>query len=75
VAEDGIAKLEEPAFGSAYYEKLSKQYDFYGDEPVQFLRAEVAAERMAKEWFYIPAFVLLFLLILMQRRRATQPAF
>jgi hypothetical protein len=75
VAEDGMATVEEPAFGSPYYEKLSKQYDFYGDEPVQILRAEVAAERMAKEWFFLPAFVLLLLLILVQRKRATQPAF
>jgi TRAP transporter 4TM/12TM fusion protein len=75
MAEDGMAKLEEPAFGSPYYEKLSKQYDFYGDEPVQIVRAEVAAERMDKEWFFIPALLLLLLLIMVQRRRATQPAF
>jgi hypothetical protein len=75
VAEDGMARVEEPAFGSPYYEKLSKQYDFYGDEPVQILRAEVAAERMAKEWFFLPGFLLLLLLIMVQRKRATQPAF
>jgi hypothetical protein len=75
VAEDGMAKVEEPAFGTPYYVKLSKQYDFYGDEPVQILRAEIAAERMPKELFFIPAFVLLLLLIMVQRRRATQPAF
>ncbi|HUS55041.1 MAG TPA: TRAP transporter permease [Thermohalobaculum sp.] len=75
MAEDGIAKMEEPAFGSPYYEKLSKQYDFYGDEPVQIVRAEVAAKRVAKEWFFIPALLLLLLLIMVQRRRATQPAF
>jgi TRAP transporter 4TM/12TM fusion protein len=73
--EDGLIMLEEPAFGSIYYEKLSRQYDFYGDEPVQIVRAEVAAERMAKEIFFLPAFLLLFLLIMVQRRRATQPAF
>jgi hypothetical protein len=42
---------------------------------VQIVRAEVEADRMAKEWFFLPALVLLFLLILVQRRRATQPAF
>jgi hypothetical protein len=42
---------------------------------VQILRAEIAAERMPKELFFIPAFVLLLLLIMVQRRRATQPAF
>ena len=70
-----MIKLEEPAFGSVYFEKLSREYDFYGDEPVQILRAEVAAERMRKEVFFLPAFALLLLLILVQRRRATQPAF
>jgi TRAP transporter 4TM/12TM fusion protein len=73
--EDGVIKLDEPAFGSTYYEKLSRQYDFYGDEPVRILRAEVAADRMAKEIFFLPALLLLLLLILVQRRRATQPAF
>jgi TRAP transporter 4TM/12TM fusion protein len=73
--EDGQIKLEEPMFGTPFYEKLSRQYDFYGDEPVQILRAEVEADRMSKEVFFLPAFVLLILLILVQRRRATQPAF
>ena len=73
--EDGVVKLEEPAFGSAFFEKLSRQYDFYADEPVQIVRAEVEAERMPKEIFFIPALVLLALLILVQRRRATVPAF
>ncbi|MCH8168790.1 MAG: TRAP transporter permease, partial [Proteobacteria bacterium] len=75
LVEDGVIKVEDPAFGSIYYEKLSREFDFYGDEPVQVLRAEIAADRMAKEWFFLPALVLLLLLILVQRRRATQPAF
>ena len=75
LAEDGVIKVEDPAFGTIYYEKLSREYDFYGDEPVQIVRAEVAADRMAKEWFFLPALVLLLLLILVQRRRSTQPAF
>ncbi len=73
--EDGVIKLEEPPFGSPYFEKLSRQYDFYADEPVQIIKAEVAADRMRKEVFFIPALLLLGLLILVQRRRATQPAF
>ena len=70
-----IIKVEDPAFGSTYYEQLSRGFDFYGDKPVQILRAEVAADRMAKEWFFLPGFLLLLLLIMVQRRRATQPAF
>jgi len=75
LSEDGVIKLEEPMFDSPFFEKLTRQYDFYGDEAVQVLRAEVEAERMPKELFFLPAFVLLTLLILIQRRRATQPAF
>jgi TRAP transporter 4TM/12TM fusion protein len=75
VAEDGVVKVEDPTFGSAYFEQLSRGFDFYGDEPVQIVRAEVEADRMHKEWFFLPAFVLLLLLIQVQRRRATQPAF
>ena len=75
LTEDGMIKIEDPAFGSAYYEQLSRGFDFYGDEPVQILRAEVASDRMAKEWFFLPALLLLLLLIMVQRKRATQPAF
>ncbi|MFQ5566721.1 MAG: DUF3394 domain-containing protein, partial [Paracoccaceae bacterium] len=75
LAEDGVIKVEDPAFDSAYYEQLSSGFDFYGDEPVQIVRAEVEADRMAKEWFFLPAVVMLLLLILVQRRRSTQPAF
>jgi hypothetical protein len=74
-AEDDQVRLEEPMFGTPFYAKLSRQYDFYADEPVRILRAEVEADRMPKEVFFLPAFVLLLLLILVQRRRATQPAF
>jgi len=75
MAEGEVLRLDEPAFGTPFYEKLGRQYDFYADEPVQILRAEIDAERMPKEVFFLPAFLLLGLLILVQRRRATQPAF
>jgi TRAP transporter 4TM/12TM fusion protein len=75
MAEGGVLRLDEPAFGTPFYEKLGRQYDFYADEPVQILRAEVDAARMPKEVFFLPAFLLLGLLIMVQRRRATQPAF
>jgi len=76
VAVDGdTVRVDEPFAGTPFFEKLSRQYDFYGDEPVRILRAEVDAERMPKELFFLPAFLLLGLLILVQRRRATQPAF
>jgi TRAP transporter 4TM/12TM fusion protein len=73
--EGEVIQLEEPGFATPYFEKLSNQYDFYGDDPVQIISADVAASRSPKELFFLPAFLLLLLLILVQRRRATQPAF
>ena len=51
-------------------------FDFFADDaPVQILTASVPAERMPKEVFYIPALILLGLIIMVQRRRQTVPAF
>ena len=73
--EDGILKLDEPFPGTPYFETLANEYDFYGDAPAQILSAEVQNERMPKEIFFLPAFLLLSVICLLQRRRATQPAF
>ncbi len=52
-----------------------RAFDFYGDTPVIIKRITVPAERMPKEVFFIPALVLLGLIILMQRgRRPMTPA-
>jgi TRAP transporter 4TM/12TM fusion protein len=72
--EDGKAKLEEPLVGTAFSNEL-QMFDFYGDQPVEIAIVQVEAERMAKELFYIPALLLLALVILVQRRRQTVPAF
>ncbi|MEO1292071.1 MAG: TRAP transporter permease [Pseudomonadota bacterium] len=73
--EDGLLKLDEPFPGTPFFEQLANGYDFYGDEPVQILRAEVAADRIPKEVFFIPALLLLAGVVMIQRRRADQPAF
>ncbi|RYH11119.1 TRAP transporter permease [Tropicimonas sp. IMCC6043] len=67
--------LEEPMFGTPFFEKLANQYDFYGDEPVVIEQFELERDRMPKEVFFLPAFLLLAGVIFLQRRRATQPAF
>ncbi|WP_075995927.1 TRAP transporter permease [Salaquimonas pukyongi] len=72
--EDNKAKLEEPFVGTTFSEKLGT-FDFYADDPVEIVQAAKAAERMPKEIFYIPALLLLALVIVLQRRRQTQPAF
>ncbi len=73
--EDGVAKLDEPFPGTPFFQSLSG-FDFFADNaPVEILTAGVPAERMAKEVFYIPALILLGIVILFQRRRQTVPAF
>ena len=73
--EDDVLRVDEPFPGTPYFETLANEYDFYADEPVQIISAEVPNDRMPKEIFFLPAFLLLGLIILIQRRRATQPAF
>lgn len=76
VFEEGdLLRVDEPFPGTPYFETLANEYDFYADEPVQIISAEVPNDRMPKEIFFLPAFLLLGLIILIQRRRATQPAF
>jgi TRAP transporter 4TM/12TM fusion protein len=72
---DGEAvTLEEPMFGSPMADTLSG-FDFYGADPVQLVAVEAPADRLPAQLFYIPALLLLGLVIAMQRRRQTQPAF
>ncbi|NQW12213.1 MAG: TRAP transporter permease [Alphaproteobacteria bacterium] len=78
ILEDGVAKLEEPfkpgPSGSVPGRKLAT-FDFYGDQPVQVVAVEMPSDRLPKEIFYIPALLLLGLVIALQRRRTDVPAF
>jgi len=76
VFEDGeLLTLDEPFPGTPYFDLLANDYDFYGDEPAQIEAVEIENERMPKEIFFIPALLLLLLIVMVQRPRATQPAF
>ncbi|MEO1090062.1 MAG: TRAP transporter permease [Pseudomonadota bacterium] len=76
VLEDGeMLLLEEPFPGTPFFEQLIDAYDFYGDQPVRIVRSEVEASRMPKEIFFLPAFLLLGLVVLVQDRRKTQAPF
>ncbi|MQQ09754.1 TRAP transporter fused permease subunit [Epibacterium sp. SM1979] len=76
VLQDGdTLALEEPFPGTPHFDTLGTEYDFYGDTPVQIELVQVENDRLPKEIFFIPAFLLLAALVLIQRRRATQPAF
>ncbi len=72
--EDGIVKLDEPFAGTPFFTTM-QMFDFYGDSPVVIEQLELPAKRLPKELFYIPALLLLMLVVWLQRRRQTQPAF
>ena len=74
--QDGKLLLEEPFGGGEAIEAVSGQeFDYYGDDPVVVTAVQVENDRMPKELFFIPALLLLAGLVLIQRPRATQPAF
>ena len=60
--------MDEPMPNSVLAQTLLA-FDFYGDTPVVVERVEVPTERMAKEYFFIPAIVVLLVVIGLQRRR------
>ncbi len=66
--DGGKAVLEEPLPGSVF-EKLGRQVDFYGDNPVEIKAVLLPADRIWKEVFYPPALILLALVVFLQRRR------
>ncbi|RED12206.1 TRAP transporter permease [Pontivivens insulae] len=72
--EGDIMRLDEPMFGSDAGDAMA-DFDFYSDEPVQLVSVQVPQNRMPKEVFYLPALLLLGLVIALQRRRQTKPAF
>jgi len=72
-APEGTVALDEPLAGTPYFTKL-QMFDFYADRPVVIERVELDAERMDKEWFYIPGLVLLGVVIMLQRARRTPAA-
>ncbi len=72
--EGDVVRLDEPMFGTASAEKLA-DFDFYADTPVELASVQAAQERLPAQVFYIPALALLGLVILLQRRRQTKPAF
>ena len=73
-----VVALDEPfQFGEAgsVPGRTLSNFDFYGDDPTRIVAVEVPNERMAKEIFYIPALLLLALVVMVQRRRTDVPPF
>ncbi|WP_346907485.1 TRAP transporter permease [uncultured Roseibium sp.] len=73
--DNGKALLDEPFPGKWLDLKTNGQFDYYADTPVEIEKVEIEASRVAKEIFYIPALLLLGLIVFLQRRRTTVPAF
>ncbi|MFW2544615.1 TRAP transporter permease [Primorskyibacter sp. 2E107] len=67
--------IDEPFPGTPHFETLGTEYDYYGDTPVSIIQVQVENDRMPKELFFIPALLLLAGVVMIQRPRATQPAF
>ena len=72
--EDDAALVDEPFAGTPFFQEFG-DYDFYGDDPVVIETIQTSASRMPKEVFYIPALLLLGVIVWLQRRRQTVPAF
>lgn len=66
--DENQAAMEEPLPGTAF-EHLGRKFDFYSDDPVTISEVAVPNERRPKELFYIPAFLLLGLVVMLQLRR------
>ncbi|MEZ5684675.1 MAG: TRAP transporter permease [Paracoccaceae bacterium] len=66
--------MDEPMFGTDFQKKL-QGFDFYSDPRVEVSSLQHPADRMPKQVFWLPALLLLGLVILTQRRRQTKPAF
>ena len=66
--EDGVAKMEEPMFGTPFADKLST-FDFYGDHPVVLSSVKAPSAQMPKELIFIPALLLLGLIVMLQKAR------
>ena len=69
--DQGRMVIEEPLFGAAFSELL-QDFDFYGGDPVHLTSLEVPAEQPSDLVVFLPALVLLGLIMLLQQRRANQ---
>ncbi len=66
--DDQRVTMEEPLPGTPFIE-LARSFDFYGDEPVEIASVALPVERPPKELFYLPALLVLAIVIFVQRRR------
>jgi len=66
-----VMAMDEPMPGSEYSGTLGK-FDFYYDDPVTVTSVQAPADQLPKELMFFPAFLLLGMIVLLQRRRITK---
>ncbi|MEC9198273.1 MAG: TRAP transporter permease [Pseudomonadota bacterium] len=66
--------MDEPMFGTDYQQQM-QGFDFYGEPRVEVVSLLHPADRISKYWLWIPAVLLLAVVVMFQRRRQTKPAF
>lgn len=69
--DGGKLTLEEPLFGTPFATTL-QGYDFYADDFVTVKEVKAPAEQMPKELLFIPGLLLLGLIFMLQRARASK---
>jgi hypothetical protein len=69
--EDGVMKMDEPAFGSPFSDAMSS-FDFYGDNPVQIVSVKAPSHQLPKELIFIPALIFLAFIAFLQRARMSR---
>ena len=69
--DGGKLTLEEPLFGTPFATTL-QGYDFYADDLVTVKEVKAPAEQMPKELLFIPGLLLLGLIFMLQRARASK---
>src|SRR5690606_6449402 len=67
--ENGTVILDEPLDLNSLTGRTLSNMDFYAVQPVQVTALEAPAERMPKGVFYLPALLILGLVMFVQRRR------
>ncbi|MET4101798.1 TRAP transporter 4TM/12TM fusion protein [Roseovarius sp. MBR-78] len=68
IPEGDQVLLDEPMFGTPFADTM-QGYDFYGDTPVTITTVKAPVDQWPQELLFIPAFLLLALVALLQRAR------
>ncbi len=71
IPEGDQVLLEEPMFGTPFSDTM-QGYDFYGDQPVTIASVKAPVAQWPQELIFIPAFILLGLVALLQRGRMSR---